>query len=663
MSFGVEFGPRHRLGAIRRRGRWLPRSRRLAPGLACSLVLHVVTGLLFVRLAGSAPGGSLEVFTVDPIVDASWSGEENKSTRRSHAAARRALRPPRPAPQTPPSGPTAPPSVAAAAGPAEAKPEPTSAAVSPSNAVGQTVPGAGKPDETNLTAARTLVDVPTLLPSPVEPPPAPASPAVVAAPQPSPPPPVVALDVGLSPVRTEPIKTELVRSEPAKSETPPSRPEPPPAERAGPAAERSLTTAERPSPAPERQTATPEHMAIPEDQAATPQRQVTTPDPPLRAPEKQPEAAEQPTPGPERLTPAPQQQVPFTVAGGPAGSALGLGLARLRVHLDGPRSKITDREMETVSGRIVGGTAEGLVVYVNGAPRDVALDGNSFQVPVGLQPGINEIRVVVRDPHGVETEGTTSLQYVPPPVSPRIVLAGPKDGQTLSADDPPFVLVEGHVDDASVSSVSLLVNDRRIVLAVHGGRFRHILPVVESVVRVVAEVAVPGTAPQQTPIVTVRSALPYGSVGVLVMNWPSEAAGVQVEVVASWRARSDRIEAGVAVPVKGVATEGAPPALYYLKNLRPGVYTFTLRYRGAVSANIVSPTLYLPRAGTLVARPLRSMSLEGNANVLLARVLLPQGVFWDQDEWFTGKTESTDTITKFRLPEGVSWSEPKAVVR
>jgi hypothetical protein len=45
---------------------------------------------------------------------------------------------------------------------------------------------------------------------------------------------------------------------------------------------------------------------------------------------------------------------------------------------------------------------------------------------------------------------------------------------------------------------------------------------------------------------------------------------------------------------------------------------------------------------------------------VLARVLFPQGVLWEQDGWFSGSSESVDTVTKFRFPDGINWVERKA---
>ncbi len=167
---------------------------------------------------------------------------------------------------------------------------------------------------------------------------------------------------------------------------------------------------------------------------------------------------------------------------------------------------MTDRPTETVSGRIVGGGLERLLVYVNGAQRDVTLEGKTFQIPVELQVGANEVRVVARDGQGAETEGTMLLEYAPPQ-SPRIALLSPKDGHTLSPEDPPVVLVEGEVADVTVSSVVLLVNEQRVTIPASGGRFRHIVPIVDPVVRLGAELVAAKHPSERAPVVTVRSGL------------------------------------------------------------------------------------------------------------------------------------------------------------
>jgi hypothetical protein len=99
-------------------------------------------------------------------------------------------------------------------------------------------------------------------------------------------------------------------------------------------------------------------------------------------------------------------------------------------------------------------------------------------------------------------------------------------------------------------------------------------------------------------------------------------------------------------------TGDAAADVFYLRNARPGVYTFSMTYRaGATSA--VRPVLYVAGA----PRSLPPMTVDGSGRAVVARLLLPQGILWEQEDWFTGRSASGDTVTKFRFPEGVSWTE------
>ncbi len=49
----------------------------------------------------------------------------------------------------------------------------------------------------------------------------------------------------------------------------------------------------------------------------------------------------------------------------------------------------------------------------------------------------------------------------------------------------------------------------------------------------------------------------------------------------------------------------------------------------------------------------------GMAKKRLIRVLLPEGVFWDDDGWFSGVIESTRDTIKYKQPEGIEWIEKR----
>jgi len=332
------------------------------------------------------------------------------------------------------------------------------------------------------------------------------------------------------------------------------------------------------------------------------------------------------------------------------------------VRLDGPRTSVTDQPTRAISGTIVGGVPERVILYVNGTPTDLNFAQRTFEASVPLHPGANELRAVVTGPAGIEAEDTIAVQYIPPPSSKGIVLTSPPDGLTLGPDDPPVAVVEGEIDDKTAATVWIVANDRRISVAAIGGRFRHILLLPDPLVHLWAE-TLNGDAVHRSPAVTVRMAGARPPSGVLVMQWPTGTDGSSVEVSATWRAHPERLDGPVQamrLPPASKTADGVLSEVFYLRGLKPGVYTLIVRYRGSAPLGDVRPTLYLPDKDHLTPRTLNPVPLNGAGRRVLTKVLMPHAILWDQEDWFSGRSESVDTVTKFRIPEGISWVERKA---
>lgn len=358
--------------------------------------------------------------------------------------------------------------------------------------------------------------------------------------------------------------------------------------------------------------------------------------------------------------------VPAPVAPAPAPaqprSSFGLNRERALVRLDGPRAWVADDPTQTVSGTILGGLPERLMVYVNGVPAEVTTTGRTFETAALLRPGANELRAVVTSQGGLEAEDTITVQYVARPSLSGIALTSPPDGLTLGPHDPPVAVVEGQVDDQSLTTIWIVANDRRIPVTASAGKFRHTVLLTDPLVHLRAE-ASGGDVVRRSGTVTIRTAGAPPASGVLVMPWPAGTDGSSVEVSATWRAQSERLDSVVQtmrLPAVEETTNGAASAMFYLRALKPGVYTLIVRYRGTASLEDVRPTLYLPDKDHLAPRSLRPVSLPGAGRRVVAKVLMPQGILWNQEEWFSGTSESVDTVTKFRVPEGISWVERKA---
>jgi hypothetical protein len=346
----------------------------------------------------------------------------------------------------------------------------------------------------------------------------------------------------------------------------------------------------------------------------------------------------------------------------PAASPFGLSLGRALVQLDGPRARVTDQPAPTVSGRVLGSAPERLVLYVNGSPTEVRLARRTFEASVALRPGANELRAVVTGPDGLEAEDTITVQYTPPAVSGPLVLTSPGDGLALGPDDPPVVVVEGETGDRATSTVWIVANDRRIPVPASGGKFRHVLPLLDPLVRLWAE-APDGATVRRSEAVTVRTAGTRPRTGLLVMQWPTGVEGSSVEISATWRAHPERLDGPiqtVRLPGTAPTADGSPSDVFFLRGLRPGIHTLIVRYRGGPPLGDARPTLYLPDQDRLTSRSLKPVSLSGGGRRVVTKILMPQAILWEQDEWFSGRSESVDTVTKFRIPDGVSWVERKA---
>jgi hypothetical protein len=240
----------------------------------------------------------------------------------------------------------------------------------------------------------------------------------------------------------------------------------------------------------------------------------------------------------------------------------------------------------------------------------------------------------------------------------RVVIVSPQNGHRLSEDDAPIVIVRGRVDDPEISSVWLTANSRRVQVRVRDGHFEYPLVVIDRSTTISAEV--PSSAIRRSELVTVHAAPGVPATAVVILDWGETKPAGEVGMAATWRARADRLDSqeGKVFVRPAPLPDDIPATAFYVRNMQSGVYTFVLGYRGLDAGTRVVPKFYLTTPGIPTARETKGVTLAGSGKSNTIRVMLPQGVLWDQDDWFTGRSESSESIIKFR-DDGTSWIERK----
>jgi hypothetical protein len=98
--------------------------------------------------------------------------------------------------------------------------------------------------------------------------------------------------------------------------------------------------------------------------------------------------------------------------------------------------------------------------------------------------------------------------------------------------------------------------------------------------------------------------------------------------------------------------------VFYVAKAEKGLYTFVIMNKGnkAYKADVVF-RLFERKAGERI-KEYKTVELPPNTALKL-KFILPEAVFWDDEYYFTGTIESSNTLTKFNDKTGLIWKEEK----
>lgn len=93
---------------------------------------------------------------------------------------------------------------------------------------------------------------------------------------------------------------------------------------------------------------------------------------------------------------------------------------------------------------------------------------------------------------------------------------------------------------------------------------------------------------------------------------------------------------------------------YVVAKARDGVYTMSLEL-GDGAGDVRFTLLLYDGSAKKLRKPLGN--LAARQKVLQVKILMPEGILWDDDSAYTGSMEDSDSVTKFNADSGLVWKE------
>jgi hypothetical protein len=363
---------------------------------------------------------------------------------------------------------------------------------------------------------------------------------------------------------------------------------------------------------------------------------------------------------PESAEPAPNSVVKGS---GEAVASHGNGPPAIAVQIERPHGGTTTQGTQVVAGQVAGGTPKVVVVQLNESQQLLDVWGARFEGEVSLREGKNQIRVVAMGPQGSLAEKSVEMEYAPPAASPALKIVRPLDGAVFDGPGQDLIEVEGEISAPGADAARVVFNEFSVPVPVNNGRFSVTVPAIapEITIRVEAQ-GNQGVLGSSVIRVYRRPFKPFR--GYALLNAPPPAKNVDGRLLLLHRVNpADPDSQKKLTSHFPVGAQGAErtSALFAFPANQGGAYTIGFDYRVPPGESVEKgwAVVFVPSAGMYRSLRLGPFQLTGKGRVILAKFLAPQGVFWEEDSWFTGTAESAESLTKFRYSSSVSWTERK----
>jgi hypothetical protein len=256
------------------------------------------------------------------------------------------------------------------------------------------------------------------------------------------------------------------------------------------------------------------------------------------------------------------------------------------------------------------------------------------------------------------------------PVSPEVAVSEPQEGTILNLAAGSSVLVRGTVNDPTIKTATVIINGSRVEVETHGGQFETMVSNVADENSLFVEATNAAGLTGQSPRVRFFTTRPQPRDIQVILNLAASCGNIHLKVL-----KGDHPQSRGYTPFKIPSEVNNSPVEYrnsspYLAKVmaiekaESGVFTLRLDPHFSQTVTACDPHLIVilygsdqSRIRTKVFHP--SDASNGTGPWISAKFLMPQGLFWDDDDWTTGQIEDGRSIIKFNASQGIIWKEKK----
>jgi hypothetical protein len=331
---------------------------------------------------------------------------------------------------------------------------------------------------------------------------------------------------------------------------------------------------------------------------------------------------------------------------------IGIPISRPTVKITTPAIKKVSNRVQEIAGQVKGNGITRAILSINGDVVTVPVENDRFHWQGVLQDGQNTISASVWDRNRYSAKDQIIVETMPAANGFALSIEEPGAGEVQS----PVISVKGMVGDSTVDAVKIIVNRESVEAVVENGSFEKTVLFNEGENSLQAEAVNAKGVSARSSVLKVLVTNQKAPDILVHLYWVDPNSELRTKLARKKRDNLNDDQGAVsAVELSTLmsAHEGYRERIFAIHEAKAGAYVLSVT-GGKTTKCLISVTFPAKRKTRLFGPVL--IREEGT---VIGRLLMPEGIFWDEDEWFTGVIETGDSVIKYNSPEGLTWKEMK----